>query len=58
MIKQLFCAGCTKDMGTIRDASLRKGLVVYCEGCNKMLQSVTDQPISDLYKSIFKGKYR
>lgn len=28
------CAGCRKYMGTLRDAKVRNGMVVYCQECD------------------------
>ena len=37
---EIKCEHCNKPMGEIRDASLRKGMVVYCHYCDKKIQSV------------------
>ena len=31
--KQIFCKGCGKYLGEIRDAKLRKGMVYLCQNC-------------------------
>lgn len=31
--KNLYCEGCAKYMGEVRDATLRKGMVVLCDKC-------------------------
>jgi hypothetical protein len=35
MSRELNCNSCKKHMATLRDASVRKGMVVYCESCDK-----------------------
>lgn len=38
MTQQLHCANCHKDMGVLRDARVRNGMVVYCAECNTSIQ--------------------
>lgn len=35
-MRNITCTACSKSMGTIRDASLRKGLKFICGGCDSM----------------------
>jgi len=37
--KQLNCDQCFKHMGDVRDASLRKGMTVYCAECDKSIKN-------------------
>ena len=32
-VKRIFCKGCGKYLGEIRDAKLRKGMVYLCQNC-------------------------
>ncbi len=34
MATEIECAGCRKHMGTLRDAKVRNGMVVYCQECD------------------------
>lgn len=34
MSRELNCNSCKKHMATLRDASVRKGMVVYCPSCD------------------------
>ena len=36
--KELNCAGCKKNMATLRDAKVRNGMIVYCEHCNDKMK--------------------
>ena len=63
--KSLACNGCGKNMGVIRDASLRKGMVVYCAECNPDKPASFKQPransayepgMPDFLKDLFRGK--
>lgn len=38
MTKPLTCAHCGKTMGTLIEAKIRKGCVMYCQECNVNLQ--------------------
>lgn len=39
-MQTLTCAHCHKDMGILRDARVRKGMVVYCRECDELMQQV------------------
>lgn len=58
----LVCNGCGKDMGTLRDAKIRNGMVVYCSLCDEQIQLMKAQhsphnnskhDIPDFMRSIF-----
>ena len=38
MSRAINCSNCKKDMGEIRDARLRKGIVYLCDGCHSFMQ--------------------
>lgn len=52
MEKKLECKGCGKHMAILRDAKVRKGMVVYCAECagtvDKMLTQKTASAAHDL----------
>lgn len=59
MSQELKCARCGKHMGTLRDAKIRTGMVVYCAICDKENQvkraSEPRSPdIPDFLKGLFK----
>lgn len=39
MGKRIHCQGCNTYMGEIRDASLRKGMTVYCDSCDRRMRA-------------------
>ena len=50
MTRHLYCQDCRKYMGEIRDASLRKGLVVLCQAC--AIKPPTPSDVPDFLRSI------
>jgi len=64
-MRRIHCAGCGKYLGEIRDATLRKGIVHLCDGCNmKRLASdlanktAPKSPFEDLMDNFFSGSRR
>lgn len=58
-MQPLFCANCKKDMGILRDARIRIGMVMYCRECNQKIERLfsigkqaTEPP--DFLKGLFK----
>lgn len=58
-MQTLFCANCKKDMGILRDARIRTGMVVYCGECNQkierlfsLVKQTTEPP--DFLKGLFR----
>ena len=54
--KNIECSCCHKDLGTIRDATLRKNISYYCSQCNQLMQTVM-QTASDSLSSKIKYKW-
>lgn len=58
MSRELHCAGCTKLVAVLRDASVRKGVIVYCERCGKLApredKSKVEMP--EFFKTLFRDK--
>lgn len=52
------CAGCGKHMGEIRDATLRKGMVVYCDRCADKLKADTRGDVPEFLKIFTQGGKR
>lgn len=62
-MQTLTCAHCHKDMGILRDARVRKGMVVYCRECDEVMRQVlrlakrpaTPSPdVPDFFKGLFR----
>lgn len=47
---KLTCEHCNKDMGEVRDAKLRNGMVVYCQQCNDLINRMIANGKSDVYQ--------
>ncbi len=58
----LECNACGKHMATLRDASVRKGMIVYCAPCHASMQRMMDKPsqkdadIPDFLSQLFRPK--
>lgn len=59
MKMELHCKSCGKYMGTIRDGSIRNGMVVQCKPCDDMQEKYsqykTRTPYDDLMDIFKKG---
>lgn len=62
-MQTLTCAHCNKDMGILRDAKVRKGMVIYCRECNELIRQVlrlgkrptaNSPDVPDFLKGLFK----
>lgn len=51
--RKIYCVVCKGYCGTIRDASLKKGLVYTCEECHKPKK---DNEFMDYFTDILSGK--
>lgn len=53
---ELKCNGCDKHMAILRDAKVRKGMVVYCKECNeeRMARPSDRYDIPDFMRSLFR----
>lgn len=47
-MQKLNCAKCNKDMGVLRDARIRTGMVVYCRECDALVQQAFMQLAKNL----------
>jgi hypothetical protein len=58
MSRQLDCRRCEKPMATLRDAKVRRGIVVYCEECDREIQALLSPKITDIPEFLrgFMGK--
>lgn len=58
MSRQLDCRRCEKPMATLRDAKVRRGIVVYCEDCDREIQALLDPKtdISDFLRRFMGNK--
>lgn len=57
-MKKLYCVGCGKYLGIIRDAKLRKNITHLCESCDRifqLLKASKKSDYSDIFKDIFGG---
>lgn len=56
MSRHVYCKDCGKPMGVIRDASLRKGMVVLCSACAHKQKAPPSNPhdMPEFLRSIFK----
>lgn len=57
MSRDLTCNSCKKHMATLRDASVRKGIVVYCDSCDPMTPAAAAST-PDFISTLFGGKLR
>ena len=57
-IKELTCAACGKHMALLRDARVRRGMVVYCTVCDLALRERrNDDPgMLDFIRGLFGGR--
>ena len=57
-MKELSCSKCGKHMAILRDASIRKDMVVYCSSCNESMikQTVNSYRELEILKDLFKTK--
>ena len=54
MSQEIECKCCGKHMGTLRDAKIRKGMVVYCQECDERTQRMLR--IAAMTGSVGEGK--
>jgi Zn finger protein HypA/HybF involved in hydrogenase expression len=57
----LECNACGKHMATLRDASVRKGMIVYCAPCHASRQRIRDDErqstdVPDFLSQLFRSK--
>ena len=56
MTRKIKCAGCNDYMGEIRDATLKKGMVVLCSDCEKSRENAFNMlALSETDRRSYKG---
>ena len=62
---ELTCVECNKFCGTVRDATLRKGIVILCSACNEKRRPVklkkeseksTSNSLDEIFGKVFGGR--
>lgn len=64
--REIFCCKCDKRVGTIRDATLAKGITYTCQSCNLLDISIDKSrsydnkanSFSDIFGDIWNTKYK